>query len=202
MKYIVTMKQNHGKTRSQIYWCWQNIKQRCFNSKAAHFDRYGGRGITVCERWLVFENFVADMGERPPGMTLERIDNDGPYSPDNCRWATRKEQSNNRFCNVRLTHNGETLTISQWSERTGIHHHTLFQRLSKNLSAEEILDPIKKQNLEGLKLGVAARTAMMAARTHCKRGHEYTPENTGTQISKKGTLCRYCKRCRHRNIIR
>jgi hypothetical protein len=190
------MYKTHGKSRSPIYVCWQNIKQRCFNFKAAHYDRYGGRGITVCDRWLVFDAFVADLGPRPPGMTLERIDNDGPYSPDNCRWATRKEQSNNRFCNVRITHDGVTLTVAQWSERTGIHRNTIFGRHELGWSSDRIFDQTKQINLAGLKLGGAAKAASAKAKTHCKYGHEYTPETTGVQISKKGTVCRYCKKCR------
>ena len=193
------MYKRHGKSRSPIYLCWQNIRQRCFNPKMPHYERYGGRGITVCDRWMVFENFVADMGERPPNMTLERIDNDGPYSPENCRWATRKEQSNNRFCNVRITYNNETLTVAQWSERTGIHHNTISLRLEKRWPTEKILDPTKNRNLTGLQLGAAARTKKMTSKTHCIRGHEYTPETTGIQISKKGSVCRYCKVCRRVN---
>lgn len=86
----------HGKHLSRTYVSWQHMKTRCSDPKHPSFHRYGGRGISVCERWLSFENFLADMGERPAGRTLDRVDNDRGYEPGNCRWATPKEQVNNR----------------------------------------------------------------------------------------------------------
>ena len=87
----------HGKSENNnTYQTWENMKQRCFNPNTDNYKYYGKRGITICERWMVFENFLADMGERPEGMTLDRIDNDGHYELDNCRWATHKEQMLNR----------------------------------------------------------------------------------------------------------
>lgn len=94
------MKRNysHGLSQTRTYEAWKHMIQRCTNPHAKHFSYYGGRGITVCERWLSsFENFLADMGERPPGLTLDRYpDNDGNYEPDNCRWATWTQQAANR----------------------------------------------------------------------------------------------------------
>lgn len=87
----------HGMTKTPTYRGWHGMRQRCANPKATGFKNYGGRGIKVCERWLDFENFLADMGERPEGRTLDRFpNNDGNYEPGNCRWATSKQQADNK----------------------------------------------------------------------------------------------------------
>jgi len=93
-----TVKRNtkHGLSHTRAYQVWRNMKVRCFNPRYRDYSCYGGRGITVCERWLILENFYADMGDPPPGMSLDRIDPDGNYQPGNCRWATAAEQIANR----------------------------------------------------------------------------------------------------------
>ena len=86
----------HGMYDTKTYKSWANMIQRCTNSKSTWFHRYGGRGVVVCEEWLDFSNFYRDMGDRPTGLSLDRIDNDGDYTPSNCKWSTPKEQANNR----------------------------------------------------------------------------------------------------------
>lgn len=128
-----------GKTAE--FKVWVGIKQRCLDPNSKIYFRYGGRGITICQRWLdSYENFISDMGRRPTALhTIERKDNDGPYDPSNCRWATRTEQANNRRTNHRLTYNGETLSIAEWSRKVGIAQMTLCARIKYGWSTEKAL---------------------------------------------------------------
>lgn len=134
---------SHGRSNTPIYGAWLGMKNRCTIPNDRDFPNYGGRGIGVCERWRhSFENFLADMGERPAGKTLDRIDNNKGYEPNNCRWATRVEQNNNRRSCCLLKHDGRTLTISQWAREIGIPHNTLRSRVRAGWSADKALTTI------------------------------------------------------------
>jgi hypothetical protein len=116
------------------------MKQRCLNPRHQQYKNYGARGIGICERWLKsFENFYADMGERPQGMTLDRKDNDGSYAPDNCRWADRAEQRRNQRDCMHLTLRGETRTAEEWSRFTDLSADTIRDRKRRGLSDEAAL---------------------------------------------------------------
>lgn len=121
----------HGLTGTPEYRCWLRMKQRCYDPRAKQFEDWGGRGIQVCDRWRnSFENFLADMGEIPqPRLQLDRKDNNGNYEPDNCQWATPKQQCRNTRHNRYLTLGNETMSVVEWSERTGINSTTIRQRL-------------------------------------------------------------------------
>ena len=110
------------------------------NPSRSAFANYGGRGITVCARWAAsFEAFLEDMGQRPAGTSIDRIDNDRGYEPGNCRWTTREVQGNNRRGQVLLTHEGETMSVARWARRIGVSPYTLYSRAERGLPAALVL---------------------------------------------------------------
>ncbi len=109
----------HDLSSSETHKTWSGMKARCQNKNHVEYSRYGGRGIAVCEAWQSFENFLRDMGLRPEGCSIDRINNDGNYEPSNCRWATVKEQARNRRNSKLLTIDGTTKTVVEWSEQDG-----------------------------------------------------------------------------------
>ena len=134
----------HGMHRSAEYRTWQGIKNRCTNSNEKTYPDYGGRGIRVCDRWLDPENgfvcFLVDIGHRPSKKhSIDRIDNDGHYCPENCCWATTTEQSRNRRSNVNITFDGKTQCIAAWADELGIKKVTLTQRIHKGWPVEKAL---------------------------------------------------------------
>lgn len=139
-----------GKTTGE-YRSWRMMIQRCHNSKHTHFSFYGGRGITVCQQWRnSFERFLADMGLRPSSKhSIERRDNNGNYEPENCRWATRKEQMRNMRRNRLVTFDGETMCLSEWTEKLRFPRNLLKYRLDSGMSVEAaITTPIKPKGIQ------------------------------------------------------
>lgn len=139
----VTSKKHGLSHRVPEYAIWQRMKQRCVNPRARDYKNYGGRGIVVCPEWSVFEQFYADMGSRPlMTHSIDRIDNDGPYAPWNCRWASREEQGRNTRSTRILTHNGRSMPLSEWAETLGINYYTLHKRLARGWSVDRALTPL------------------------------------------------------------
>lgn len=121
----------HFMTRTAEYQTWSGIKKRCYNPSEPGYENYGARGITMCDEWRDdFEAFFRDMGYRPDGTSIDRIDNDKGYSKENCRWATREVQNTNKRSNRRITALGETRLLKEWAEVTGIHRTTLAYRIN------------------------------------------------------------------------
>lgn len=140
-----TLRAKHGQARdnhrSKIYNAWISMVQRCTNPNVTHFERYGGRGITVCQEWIdKFEVFHNDVGDPPtPKHTLDRIDNDKGYEPNNVRWATRKEQSNNTSSNTWVEYEGKRMTWAQWATYLDVPYNLLMTRVKNKLPLEKIL---------------------------------------------------------------
>lgn len=129
----------HGMSGTPTWVTWNQMWQRCTNQNMPNYRYYGARGITISWRWNSFQNFLADMGERPEGHTLDRKDPNGNYEPGNCRWVTPKQQANGRRnCRI-VTYNGLSLNVRQWSERTGLSHNIILKRLSRGWSPQKTL---------------------------------------------------------------
>jgi hypothetical protein len=167
-----------GQRPSPEWNAWQGMKGRCYCPNTTQFSRYGGRGITVCDRWRDdFGAFLADMGPKPtPAHELDRIDSDGNYEPNNCRWATRTQQSRNTARNRFIEFLGERLCVAEWAERLGVPYERLLGRLERGWPIEQAL---------------MAPFGTIQPRECCKFGHPFTPENT--YITPRGfRACRAC----------
>lgn len=128
--------------RDPLYKLWSSIKDRCLNPYSKHYHRYGGRGITMHPAWVEdYTVFATDVGAQPEGMTLDRIDNDGNYEPNNVRWATRQEQANNRVTNVVITYEGLTMTLADWARHRGWKYGLLTSRWKRGLRGNELFAP-------------------------------------------------------------
>ncbi|MFZ2306796.1 MAG: hypothetical protein WAW73_20170 [Rhodoferax sp.] len=137
----------HGLTDSAEFEVWTGMQTRCLNRNSPAFENYGGRGISICQRWKnSFENFLADMGERPsPDHSIERENNDGNYEPSNCRWATAEEQANNKRNNVKVTIDGVTKNISAWARQFGVLIPTACLRHKQGLRGMDLFNSTVKQ---------------------------------------------------------
>lgn len=146
-----TLRTTHGTTANDAspptYNTWVNVTQRCTNPKVKCWANYGGRGITICDRWRDFANFLADMGERPDGMSIERVDNDGDYCPENCIWSDRKTQGRNKRDTVYITIRGERLSLRSVCEAYGVSYSPAWWRHTKSETplTEEVLLTMKRK---------------------------------------------------------
>lgn len=131
----------HGKTKTPEYQIWAGMKDRCLSKKNISYPRYGGRGITVCNKWMKsFENFIADMGTRPsPDYSIDRINNNGNYEPSNCRWADQKTQANNTSRTIQLNIAGVTKPLTTWAEDCKLHRSVIISRLASGDSGEDLI---------------------------------------------------------------
>jgi hypothetical protein len=146
LEKIVKRSTKHGHAKGGIlspaYRTWRSIENRVFNKRNPDYPDYGGRGITMDERWKSFNKFHKDMGDRPEGMCIGRIDNDGPYTKGNCRWETQAQQANNRRSSRRFFINGISKTLAEWENETGIKQSTISYRIKHGVSPERVINPI------------------------------------------------------------
>lgn len=136
---LIERNTTHGKTNTRTYRIYRGMLNRCNNVNYGPYPDYGGRGIRVCDEWSTFEGFLCEMGECPPGLTLERVDNNGPYSKANCIWGTRREQARNRRSNHMVEFNGRKQCISAWEQELGFKEGTLKARLQNGWPVERAI---------------------------------------------------------------
>lgn len=163
----------HGMTKQRPYNIWSSMVYRCTNPNAGHWERYGGRGISVCERWLTsFKNFWADMGPTyQPGLTLDRLDNDGNYEPRNCAWRTRREQSNNRSDNTVLDTPWGRVTVTEAAHKLGLSP-TAFKKRLLSWPKERLFAPKEARH----------DSTTPQSEQRCPHGHEYKIQPSGRRI--------------------
>lgn len=149
-EWVGNMARTHGMSRSAEYRIWNGIKNRCLNKKLLEYKHYGGRGITVCQEWANdFNVFYKDMGDRPKGKSIERIDNNKGYNKSNCKWATTKEQSINKRCSLRVEYMGKQMALTEISDITGIKYVTLARKLKVGEDLSNIIS-VKERRVLGI----------------------------------------------------
>jgi hypothetical protein len=137
------MRRTHGMSKTPLYCVWKTMRSRCKNKSNNRYKHYGGRGISVCKEWESFEGFLADMGDGyRPGLTIDRIDTNGGYSPENCRWVTQKVQQRNRTNNAVVDSEYGTMTIAELAEVSGINYQTIESRRWRGWSDKDLTKPI------------------------------------------------------------
>ena len=129
----------HGEIKHSLYKTWVSMRSRCNNKNNDAYKNYGARGISICGRWDDFMAFVEDMGDKPDGFTLDRIDNTDNYYPENCKWSSREEQNNNKRTNVILELDGKSLTVAEWSRKLNVKTTTLRKRIDMGWSVRDVL---------------------------------------------------------------
>lgn len=139
----------HGLVGTPEYRSWLSMMHRCYREANHNFDSYGGRGVSVCKRWHNVTKFLEDIGERPPGTSVDRIDIDGNYEPGNCRWATPSEQANNRRNSRFITYQGKTQTIAQWSAEIGVSDRLLRSRFERGWPLEDAFTKPGQRSIQG-----------------------------------------------------
>jgi len=151
-------KQEIPKSSTREYKTWSWMKARCLQKKSGNYKYYGGRGIKVCDRWMVFENFLEDMGKQPERSSLDRIDSNGDYTPENCKWSNKEEQMNNTRRNTQITYKSKTQTLAQWSRETGIPVGIILKRLKSGMDYADVFDAstVKKYMIDGEKINLTA----------------------------------------------
>ena len=174
------------KVKPECYDVWRSMKDRCLNPNYPQYKDYGGRGISICERWKTsFRNFISDMGPRPDGYVIDRIDNDGNYEPGNCRWTDRKTSQRNQRNTRWVTIEGQRYKAADLADISGLKADTIVVRAAKGLSYAEVVNPKRTWNLEGLKLGGRASGNARIARLNCTCTEP-------VRLHPKGIVCQTC----------
>ena len=160
------------KSEPDSYGIWQNMRYRCRNPNATGYQWYGGRGIKVCERWNSYETFAADMGPRHSGYSLDRINPDGDYGPDNCRWLLRSAQNGNQRRTKRILIEGKEYVAFELAKKSGLKTPTIIRRASQGLPLAEVIDPARRIADNAIMPASAWQNSAKkrAARTHCLSG--------------------------------